>query len=498
MNIKRQKKDLGPNQIGSPLDGISFMLFLVLVSCFLFNASLVQPVMAQEASFYLWPLKGNYNVGQTFPVDVMVNVEGISMNAAQAKIYFPPDKLKVIRISKSNSIFSLWVQEPIFSNSKGEISFIGGLPSPGFIGRAGKIFTIYFYAETTGEAKVSFSGEKILANDPWGTNIFSFSQEGIYSIFAPGKIPPKIPTIDTQPPYPFEITVDNEGDLANPQPLLYFETRDDLSGISHYETRIGSGEAFMLFPGETTPFRLPHQAPGDHSLIVKAVDRAGNFTESTTTVKIESIPIPQITVCPQTFISGEEIFHIEGTSPPNHTIIIFLKRGDELIKTWEIPSNEKGEWSFESSALFKSGIYKISARTKNSKGAISHSSEECIFKIILSGISVGPWVISYKVLILLALILLIIMAIIVCYFLNKVRKTQRLIEKETKDLKKKFYKEYNELQADIKKELALLRKIKKKRRLTEKEKKIEENLLKNLLDIKKVLRKELKDIEEIK
>jgi hypothetical protein len=33
--------------------------------------------------------------------------------------------------------------------------------------------------------------------------------------------------IDTKPPYPFEIKVDNEGDSTNPQPILYFQAKDD-------------------------------------------------------------------------------------------------------------------------------------------------------------------------------------------------------------------------------------------------------------------------------
>ena len=97
----------------------------------LFSVGLVESVRAQEASFYLSPASGNYRVGETFSVTLFINTQGVSINASQAKIIFPPEKLKVTNISKSGSIFTLWVQEPIFSNEKGEISFGGGLPSPG-------------------------------------------------------------------------------------------------------------------------------------------------------------------------------------------------------------------------------------------------------------------------------------------------------------------------------------------------------------------------------
>jgi len=555
----------------------------------LFSVGLVESVRAQEASFYLSPASGNYRVGETFSVTLFINTRGVSINASQAKIIFPPEKLKVINISKNGSIFTLWVQEPIFSNEKGEISFGGGLPSPGYIGEAGKVITIFFQGKSEGEAKIDFKNEIITANDPRGTNVFSFSQGGAYSIFpseevlppqvsekvpaAPGVTSPTHPDetkwynnnspklqwgltpdiigvstalnqqpifnpaslpqglfdsisfegiedgiwyfhiklqneagwgrithfkvqIDTKPPHPFEITVDNEGDPVNPQPLLYFETKDDTSGISHYEIKIGVGDTFKVIIAQSNPLRLPHQAPGIHKVLVKALDMAGNYTENVTQIKVESIEAPKITVCPETFVAGEEVLHIEGTALPNHTIISFFESDEKLIKTWEVFSSEIGEWSFEEDGLFQSGIYKISARAENKKGAISNSSEECQVKVILSGLSLGPWIISYKTLIWIFIIILILILILIFYLFWKTKRTRKLVEKETQDLKQKFYKEYKELEEDIGRELEILRKLKAGKEITEEEKKREAELLKNLADVKEVLEKELKDIEK--
>ena len=563
-----------------------------LISClfvFFFALFSVEPVRAEEASFYLSPASGNYKVGEDFSVTLFINTQGVFINASQAKIIFPPEKLKLINISKSDSIFTLWVQEPIFSNEKGEISFGGGLPSPGYIGEAGKIITIFFQGKTKGQAQVNLKNEVITANDPRGTNVFSFSQGGVYSIFPSEEVLPppvseKIPVaprvtspthpdetkwynnnspklqwgltpdiigvstalnqqpifnpaslpqglfnsisfegiedgiwyfhiklqneagwgrithfkiqIDTKPPHPFEITVDNEGDPSNPQPILYFETKDDTSGISHYEIKIGVGDTFKVIRAESNPLRLPHQAPGIHKVLVRAADMAGNSTENTTEIKVEPIEAPKITVCPETFIAGEEVLHIEGTALPNHTIISFFKTDEKLIKTWEVSSNEKGEWSFEEDGLFKSGIYKILARAENKKGAISNPSQECQVKVILSGLSFGPWIISYKTLIWIFIIILILILILIFYLFWKTKRTRKLVEKETQDLKQKFYKEYKELEEDIGRELEILRKLKAGKEITEEEKTREAELLKNLADVKEVLEKELKDVEK--
>lgn len=464
----------------------------------MFCVSLALPVRAEGAFFYLSPASGNYETGKDFSTHIFINAEGVAINAAQAEIYFPSEKLKVLSVSKVGSIFSLWVQEPVFSNTRGVISFGGGLPSPGYRGSAGKVITVSFRAVSSGEAKVFFGKEIITANDPWGTNVFSFSQEGIYTILPPEKLSPEVPTIDTEPPHSFEITLDNEGDPTNPQPLLYFETSDDLSGMSHYEIKIGEEDFFRVALGETKPLRLPNLMPGTYKIIVRAFDKAGNYREKTTEVKVESIAVPEITVCPATYIAGEEILYIGGKALPGHSIIVFLKINDQLIKSWEVLSDEAGEWFIEEDGLFKPGIYQISARAKNVKGAISNPSKECVFRIVLNAISVGPWIIGYKTLVLFFIIILILILILGFYLFWKAKRTRKLIEKETQDLKQKFYKEYNEFRAAIERELEALRKAKTKRELSEEEKEREKNLLKELSDVKEVFTRELKDIEEIK
>ncbi len=560
---------------------------LVLLGMLILMIWLPFEINAQEASFYVLPESGSYEVGQSFRVDVLIKSEGVSLNASQATIHFPTDKLRVINISKNNSIFSLWTQEPIWSNSQGTISFGGGLPNPGFRGSSGKVISITFQGKSKGEARIYFKGEAILANDAWGTNIFSFSREGNYSIFET-KLPevekvPAVPEIsssthpdqnkwysnsnpkfqwkvsldiiavsfqlnqisvfdpgnisqgvldskvfekvddgiwyfhlklknaigwgvvshfkveiDTKDPDCFEIVVENKGDLTNPYPFLYFESHDDGSGISYYEIKIGTGDVFRFFEVEINPFQMPFQAPGVHSVIIKAIDGAKNFTESNTEVKVESIAAPEITVCPSVFTSGEEIMYVEGTALPSCEVLVFFKKNEQLIKEWQVVSKETGDWFMIEDSLIKSGSYKITARTKDARGAISQESSPCFVKVILSGVAIGPWIIAYKILALIVLIIFIIILAGIFYLLLKVRKIQGLIKKETKDLKKKFYKEYNELQADIEAELEELRRARGKRRITEEEKKREEELLKNLNDVKDVLEKELKDIEKIK
>ena len=217
------------------------ILLLILALLFIFPL----PAKAQEASFYLSPSRGDYNIGRAFSVKVMVNTDGAAINASQATIYFPADKLAIQNVSRSNSIFSLWVKEPSYSNSQGTIDFGGGLPSPGFTGR-GEVFRINFLAKSLGQAKVYFGLEKILANNARGTNIFSSSSGGAYSINKAVVVPPK-PKVPAAPKISSLTHPQSTEWYQNNSPEFFWELGSDIIGVS-----IALNQKFFDNPGSSS------------------------------------------------------------------------------------------------------------------------------------------------------------------------------------------------------------------------------------------------------
>lgn len=137
---------------------------------------------ASAANLYLSPSTGSYLVGAIIPVSINISSSDQSMNAASGIVFFPTDKLEVISLSKSGSIFSLWVQEPSFSNSAGVINFEGIALNPGFTGASGKLITVNFRAKNSGTANLSFSSGSVLANDGQGTNILNNLETAQFNI----------------------------------------------------------------------------------------------------------------------------------------------------------------------------------------------------------------------------------------------------------------------------------------------------------------------------
>lgn len=119
------------------------------------------------------PSMGNFNIGDTVNVSLLVNTTNQSINAVAGTITFPKDKLEMASTSKSNSIISLWVQEPSLNDTSSTITFSGIVPSPGFTGQSGQIINVSFKVKGSGAATIDVKDAQVLANDGLGTNILT-------------------------------------------------------------------------------------------------------------------------------------------------------------------------------------------------------------------------------------------------------------------------------------------------------------------------------------
>jgi hypothetical protein len=141
----------------------TFFILLV-VGCFL------PSLVSRADTLLISPSSGNYKVGQSFSVRIMVS-SSQAVNAVSAVLAYPTDKLQVTSISKIGSILNLWVEEPSFSNTQGTVSMEGVVPNPGYVGAGGPVVTINFRVIEAGTATLRFSSGSLLANDGYGTNI---------------------------------------------------------------------------------------------------------------------------------------------------------------------------------------------------------------------------------------------------------------------------------------------------------------------------------------
>lgn len=140
------------------------------------------PSMTFAGALSVFPASGSFEEGKNYTVRVMASSPEQAINAVSGTLRFPVDKLRVVSLSKGESILTLWVQEPSFSNSSGSVSFEGVVPNPGFTGYQGNIVTITFKAIVQGSATVKFDSGSMLANDGAGTNVAQDLSGGVFTV----------------------------------------------------------------------------------------------------------------------------------------------------------------------------------------------------------------------------------------------------------------------------------------------------------------------------
>lgn len=90
--------------------------------------------------------------------------------------------------------------------------------------------------------------------------------------------------IDTTIPNEFTPRIETYSRLIDYQTMIYFETTDNFSGISHYEVSLIDLSTLepsrSFFTEEISPYRVPLKKPGKYNVIIKAVDKAGNIREA--------------------------------------------------------------------------------------------------------------------------------------------------------------------------------------------------------------------------
>jgi len=213
--------------------------------------------VSAEAGLSISPPSGTYTVGESFSILVNVNSDGHDINAASGQLKFDSLRLEVVGIGTTRSIFTIWTEEPKFSNSVGTIQFSGGLPSPGFNGSNGTILRITFKALEEGKASISFTNGSLLANDGQGTNILETFSGASYTItdsLMPAQKIISTPTFTEWPKSIAETSALTVRGLGYPDGKLMIYVQKNIEDLFVTELVAGSDGRFSFtYPGDLRP-----------------------------------------------------------------------------------------------------------------------------------------------------------------------------------------------------------------------------------------------------
>jgi hypothetical protein len=360
------------------------------------------------------------------------------MNAASGSLSFSKDVIEVVSISKSGSIFNLWVQEPQYSNAMGVVSFEGIVLNPGFNG-TGKILSITFRAKNAGTGKFSFSNGSILANDGNGTNILKELGTGSITITPVVTLPEPVKVV------PVSSTTSN---------------------------------------------------------IITSASTDGMITEEIPLVPVSSTPIvtlqqPMVTSYPSLIKKGEPVVFSGTSIYPDATILIRITQGETILGEFSTQTDSNGTFIYALEKPLPKGVYQFSVQITDTQGMSSVPTQKNTFVIQSAQlITVGEHVLSMVTIVLGIGALLFLIAALTVQAWFALIKMRKRVSKDVIKAEKDVHDAFSLLQDDMKQQIMLLEITKKHRTLTDEEEAILRSLSKNIKSVEKFIIEHLEEIRK--
>lgn len=234
------------------------------------------PAVSRASEIEINAGSSNYDLKETFFVDVYLNTEFQNINAIEGTIVF--DKNLILKETiDSDSFINFWIEKDISGES---FQFAGIVPG-GFRGTGGKLFTLVFETQNSGKTSIVLQNAAVFLNDGFGTReIVSVKQkEFIVSSKLSADFGEKnLFSSDVYSPESFKPEISKSDSLFDGKWFLVFATVDKNSGISHYLVKEAKFKTLMFFKSwkiVESPYVLSDQSKTSF-IAIKAVDKAGN------------------------------------------------------------------------------------------------------------------------------------------------------------------------------------------------------------------------------
>jgi hypothetical protein len=217
-------------------------------------------------------------------ISVLLDSEGQEINAVSLTLKFSAGEIFVKNLSDANSIISLWIDKPSFSEKEGEIHFSGIIPG-GYNSAHGLLVKINFETDFSKNVVFGFKDATVLLNNGLGTEakILGTPLNLTVSASVATTTPERASLL---PPENFKPEIISDPGLYGGKWALIFSTTDKGSGVDYYEV-LESGGTIGPWKNAESPYLLEDQNLSS-DVFVRAVAKDGSFI----IVKIPSKNIP--------------------------------------------------------------------------------------------------------------------------------------------------------------------------------------------------------------
>jgi hypothetical protein len=297
--------------------------------------------------------------------------------------------------------------------------------------------------------------------------------------------------IDTTAPESLKASLPDGTVTTNQTPTLLVVAEDSLSGIAKITMTIDNGQVIEFPLDQSNLYKLPKQGAGNHTVIINAIDNAGNASTVSLDITIQAITPPIITEYTKK-VDFDAGFKIVGATYPQSIVEVELTDTQGKNFTQEVTSNETGVFTLLWSDKLPSGVYEMRARVLDARGAVSDYTDTKVIEVermmlVRFGIFVMNW---------LSVILIIIIAILVViatlwYSFLQFNRFRRRVRRKLKEVENTLQVNVAALRRDIEEFHDILVKAERKRDLTKEEQAILKKFKKRIEITEKEIEKKL-------
>ncbi len=257
---KTQTKPKPPSLISTRRPALSAALAVVGLAVLVGIYTLYQS-FAATATLSLAPATQTVTMGNNFTVTINVNSSTDTINAVQADLTFPKDKLQFVSIDSSTSAFSIQAANS-GSNTLGTVTIARGVTGGSTVSGPQQVAKVTFKAIATGSAPIAFAASSAVVRSTDNVNILATKTGGTYTVA--DSIAPTAPTGLTSP-----------SQTVNSINLSWAAATDNVAVTGYRIYRNGTQVATSVATSYTNTGLTPNT---NYTYTVAAVDAAGNVS----------------------------------------------------------------------------------------------------------------------------------------------------------------------------------------------------------------------------
>jgi hypothetical protein len=302
--------------------------------------------------------------------------------------------------------------------------------------------------------------------------------------------------VDSQAPESLKASFPDGAITTNQTPAVLVQAEDALSGLHAITMSIDNGQPVEFPIDPSNLYHLPKQNSGNHTVVINAVDNAGNTSTVSLDYTIQVITPPVITEYTKK-VDFDTTFKVVGATYPKSTIEVTLTDVDGQVATAKATSNDTGVFTLLWNNKLNSGVYEMKARVIDARGSVSDYTENRVIVVermilVRFGIFVMNW---------LSVVLIVIVAtLMVCgtlwYTLVQFARFRRRVRRNLAEVENTLHVNVKALRSDTEQFHDILVKAERKRELTKEETSILKKFKKRLEITEKEVEKKLEDATE--